>query len=100
MLRRTDIADHGAARVDADSEAVNVVGSARGALVARAIEYAERAEATLHDHIRAVENRHHTIAAELVDVAPMPVNDIDLLGQQSADHRKQFSRRGALGKRC
>ena len=87
VLRRSDIADHGASGVNADTKAPDIF-KVGGVFHVRDVDDAERAEAALKNHVGALEDRHHAVATEFVDVAAVLVNEIDLLGQQRADQGK------------
>jgi len=45
----------------------------------------QRAQAALKNHFRPVENRHYAVAAELVHVSAIVVDDVDLVGDKFAD---------------
>ena len=96
---RAYITDDGAARVYSNPEAVHVLLAGSVGLVS-AIENAQRAKATLTDHIGAIENRHHAVTAKFVDVSTIFVHDLDLPGEKRADQREQFVGFGFLRKGC
>ena len=99
MLRRSDIADHRASGINADTKSTDLL-KIGGVFDVGNVDDAERAEAALKNHIGPLEDRHYAVAAEFVDVAAVLVNEIDLLGQQRADHRKQSNRFLFFRKRC
>ena len=98
MFGRSNIADDGPARMDADSQAANGVRGIRMSQL-NAVENPQCTKAALQHHVGAVKNGHHTITAELVDVSAVRVDDIDLFGQERTHEGKQLAGLQFFGKR-
>src|SRR6266705_2176562 len=82
--------------MNTDSESLNVLGAGR-VLHSSAVEDTQRAEAALKNHSGAFKYCHHTVAAKLVNVSAVLMNEADLIGKKRADERKQLLGLGFLG---
>src|SRR5262249_46400125 len=97
MFRRTDVPDDGAARMNSDPKTADVCSDS-GILNPFAIEHIESTGTTLKHHVGAIENGHHSVASKLVDVAAMPMNNVDLFCEQRTHQLKEFVRFHLFGK--